>query len=280
MESTGLSSGTTFLVEAAKAFFRKIYHCSAFAASVPLDKSLSWTPTLSFKINNHLTVAVEVSENPYPLILQLRRTDVLRLQMPVSVYCICPEEAYLADQTGAKALINDGYGLVTVAADGSSQRRAPCIPLIQEIVQQEFEAEIKPLPRMIKTRLAESFDRYKHNAPTGAADIAEVMEGMILRAGRDAAKKKWIAQADAKPGATAKTLAAMDAAPQFQNCRAAIGAAQAYISMYRNSAHHFPKDNRQAAKKYRDCRHGFLEGLKKIGFFRDEMRKAGLSGRL
>jgi hypothetical protein len=128
--------------------------------------------------------------------------------------------------------------------------------------------------------LAESFERYNHNAPSGSADIAEVMEGLILRAGRDAAKKKWISASDAKPGAPASTLKAMQNATQLQNASAAIAAAQAYISMYRHLNHHFPKDKKQAAKKYRDCRHSYLEGLKKLSFIRDAFRKVGLSGGL
>jgi hypothetical protein len=267
-------------MEAAKAYFKITFQSPPFHVSEPIDKALSWSPSLHFKINDHLTVICEASETAYPLIFSMRRLDVLKLQMPVSIYCICTEEVYLAQQADAKRLMNDGYGLLTVDAEGNVQRRSPTIPLLQQINDVEFHADIKSLPQKLRTRLAESFDRYNHNAPSGAADIAEVMEGLILKAGREAAKKKWIAAADAKPGSPAATLAAMQKAPQCNSVLAAIGAAQAYISMYRNLNHHFPKDKKQAAKKYRDCRHAFLEGLKKIVFVRESLRKIQLSGSL
>lgn len=279
MAAAGLSSADAFLIEAAKTYFTTMYQSPSIAISSSLDSSLNWVPTLSFKVNSHLTIAAEVSETPYPLILRMRRFDVIKLQMPISVYCICPEQAYLADQPSAKQLMNDGYGLITVASDGTTQRRSGCIPLIQQITGDEFQAEIKSLPRKFRGRLAESFERYNHNAPSGTADIAEVMEGLILKAGRDATTKKWMTNAEAK-GTLSALLSTMDQNKHFNNVRPAIGAAQAYISMYRNNAHHFPKNKKQAHQKYRDCRHAFLEGLKKIVFFRDSMRNIGLSGDL
>lgn len=280
MADNGLSSGLQSLVEAAKAYFKLTFQSPPFHVSEPIDKALSWIPSLHFKVNDHLAVICEASESPYPLIFSMRRLDVLKLQLPIAVYCICTEEAYLNQQADAKRLMNDGYGLLTVDADGNVQRRSATIPLLQQINDEEFQLEIKHLPQKLRTRLAESFDRYKHNAPSGAADIAEVMEGLILKAGREAAKKKWILASEAKPGAPAATLAAMQKSDQCKSILAAIGAAQAYISMYRNLNHHFPKDKKQAAKKYRDCRHGFLEGIKKVVFLRESLRKIQLSGGL
>ena len=280
MAQGGLSSGDEFLIASAKSYFTETYQNPPLAVAAPLDKNLSWVPTLSFKIHSFLIVAAEVSETPYPLILRIRRHDIQKIHIPIAVYCICPEEAYLKDQASAKALMNDGFGLITVAADGTTQRRAASIPLIQQITDTEFALEIKGLPYFLRRRIAEAFDRYKFSAPSGTADIAEVMEGLILRAGRDAAAKKWIANADAKAGSPARTLGAMDGASEFNNARAAIGAAQGFVNMYRNTSHHFPKDKKQAARKYSDCKHGFVEGIKKICLFRTSMRLLGLSGGL
>lgn len=276
----GLSSGAAFLANAAKQYFKDAFQSPAHKEGAPLDSAIKWNPALQFLINDHLTVVVEPSETPYPLIFRLRLADILNLQEPVAIYCVCPEEAYLKDQPEAKALIADGYGLLTVATDGSVLRRASSIPLIQRITTKEFNAELTGLPSKLKRRLAESFDRYQHNAPSGNADVAEVMEGLVLKAGRDSVRKKWITKSDARPGAPADTLLAMLKVPQCKNAAAAIGAAQGYISMYRNMSHHFPKDKKQAAKKYRDCRHGFIEGLKKVHVFRRAMRDIGLSGAL
>lgn len=278
MASAGLTSGTPILVDAAKKYVATIFQSPAIAVNAIVDQKLNWTPTLHFKVNDHLTVIMEASDSPYPLIFNLRRQDILRLNEPISVYCVCPEESFLGNQAEVKRLIADGYGLITVDADGNALKRTGCIPLLQQITNEEFASEIRALPRKLRSRLAEAFDRYQHNAPSGTADVAEVFEGLVLRAGRDCAKRGWISPGEAKPGLPAKTLAAMRAVSNLQNAEAAIAAAQAFISMYRNLSHHFPKNKKQAAKKYRDCRHGFLEGLKKIAFFREAMRNAGLSG--
>ncbi len=280
MAAGELSSGTTFLVNSAKKYFEVTFQGPQIHLESPVDSTLNWIPALHFKLNDHLTVIAEASETPYPLIFSLRRQDVIRLQQPVAIYCICPEESYLHDQSASKRLIADGYGLITIASDGSAQKRASCIPLIQQITDEEFLADIRNLPRKFRTRLAEAFDRYKFNAPSGVADIAEVFEGLVLKAGRDGVKRTWLPAWEVRPGAPARTLQAMTASPQFQNTRAAIGAAEAFISMYRNTSHHFPKNAKQAATKYRDCRHGFLEGLKKLVFFRDAVKSIGLTGGL
>lgn len=278
MSTSGLSSGDKVLIDAAVNYFSNRHQQPVIHLSSPVSKDLGWTPSLHFRAHEHLTVIGEVSETPYPLIFQLRRTELLALSMPASVYAICPEESYLKNQPEFKRLTADGFGLLTVDLERTVQRRAATIPLIQQITETEFEGDIRGLPKKLRSKLADAFDAYKHNAPSGAAEIAEVMEGLVLKAGREAAQKGWIANADAKAGATAKILSAMQQSVQCRNAAAALGAAQGFISMYRNLSHHFPKDSRQAAKKYRDCRHGFLEGLKKVAFFRDQMRHLGLSG--
>lgn len=280
MVSTSLSTGLNPLIDGAKGYFKKAFQVENIHVGEEVDKTLNWVPSLYFKQNDNLTVICEASEGPYPMIFGMRRLDILKLEMPVSVYCVCPEEAYLAQQADAKRLMNDGYGLLTVDAIGNVQKRSACIPLLQQIMDEEFNREIKGLPQKIRTRLAESFDRYKHSAPSGSTDIAEIMEGLILKAGREAAQKTWIDSGDAKPGQSAKTLLAMQNSAQFQSVAAAVGAAQAYISMYRNLNHHFPKNKKDAAKRYRDCRHSFLEGLKKVVFVRESFRKISLSGGL
>jgi hypothetical protein len=281
MATSGLSSGTEFLRNAAKAFFEDLFQSPTINIGQPVDSMLDWIPSMHFKINDHLTIIAEVSaETPYPLIFSLRRLDILKLQIPISIYCICPEEEYLSKQTSAKKLMSDGFGLLTVSADGNVQRRSSCIPLVQQITDEDFKTEIVGLPQVIRRRLAEAFERYKSNAPSGVADISEVIEGLVLKAGREAAKKGWIRAADARSGIPAATLTALSLSSQGRNATAAIGAIQGYISFYRNPAHHFPKNKKLAFRKYRDTRHAFLDGLKKVQQFRDAMKNIGLSGAL
>ena len=278
MADNSLSSGLDLLIDSAKSYFRLTFQVSPLQVAKAIDKTVNWAPSLTFKINDHLIVVCEPSENAYPAIFSMRRTDIMRLQVPISIYCICDEEVYLKQQADAKRLINDGYGLLTVDADGNVQRRSTAIPLLQQINDEEFRTEIRSLPQKLRTRLAESFDRYKHNAPSGSADIAEVMEGIILKAGREAADKGWIEASSAKPSAPAATLVAMQGSKQFASILAAVGAAQGYISMYRNLNHHFPKNKKEATKRYRDCKHSFIEGLKQVVFLHEFLRKIKLTG--
>ena len=113
-------------------------------------------------------------------------------------------------------------------------------------------------------------------------DITEVVEGMVLKAGREAASstRQWIRPNEAKPGFSAGTLDALSNAPACAPARAAIGGVRGYIDQYRNTSHHFPKDKRQSYIKYRDCRHAFLDGIKQIQRFRLSLKNIGLSGSL
>lgn len=275
-----LTLGTEFLKEAATKYFADYYQNPPIKIDEEIDKKVNWTPSIQFKVQDHLTILAEVSESPYPQILSMRRMDVIDLDIPISVYCICPEEAYLTMHGDAKKLIEHGFGLLTVNAEGQVQRVANCIPLIQRISEVDFKSEINGLTQAMRRRLREAFDRYQGSAPSGAADVAEVLEGFILQAGRDAVKKGWLNKADAQPGKMAATLDAMGAVKQLQGAVAAIGGARAYVAKYRNASMHFPKNKKQAAIKYRDCRHGFLDGLKKISDFRTAMKNAGLTGGL
>jgi hypothetical protein len=276
----GLSSGADFLRDAALAYLLDQFVRPPVSVSAEIAPGIKWKPAIQLKLNHHLTLVAEVSETPYPSIFRLRRTDILTLQTPISIYCVCPHEAYLTRQDEVKELQAHGYGLYTVEADGAVTERFRSIPIIQQIGAAEFKEEIKHLPNKIKQRLVASYQIYKTNAPAGVADITEAVETLVLRAAQDSQKKGWLSAADAKPGKIAATLGAMARAPQFQNAVAAIGGAQGYINRYRNTAHHPPKNKTQAYKKYRDCRHGFLEGIKEIVHFHAAVRNIGLSGAL
>jgi hypothetical protein len=170
--------------------------------------------------------------------------------------------------------------LLTVSADGSVQKRASCIPLVQQIPETAFKDGVRELPIKMRRRLAESFEHYQQDAVSGVRDITELMEGLVLKCGRDAVTKKWIQPNDAKPGYPAATLTALATTPQGKSIQPAIGGTQSYISEYRNTAHHFPKNRKQAHRKYRDCRHAFLDGIKRICAFRAALKNIGLSGNL
>jgi hypothetical protein len=277
MSDGDLTSGTEFLQKGAIAFFKGHYQNPDIRIQQPVNASLNWVPSFHFRVHDHLLIAVEASEAVYPMILSLRRVDLEKLQFPIAVYSVCPEEAYVRDQTEAKRLMSHGYGLITIDSAGMATRRASSIPILQQIHAEEFQHELAGLPLKYRQRLARAYEAYCQNAPLGVGDITEVMEGMVLKAGQAAAKKTWIQSNQAKPGQSANTLAAMQKAAQLGHCAAAIGGAQSYISVWRNTSHHFPKNPAKAAQKYRACRHGFLEGIRQIKAFRESMKTAGFN---
>jgi hypothetical protein len=271
-----LTSGTDWLRDAAESHFKDVYQLGSVSGPEQIDAKLQWVPDFHFLIHDHLMVAVEVSETAYPAILAIRRVDLEKLQFPVSVYSVCPEQVYLAEQADAKRLINDGYGLLTVDDEGFVQKRASPTPILQVIHQEEFKERIAPLPQSARKRLARCFEAYTQNPPLGVSDITEVVEGMVLKAGRSAANKGWIEKKNAKPGNPFATLKAMQGSAQIQNCLAAVGGVQAYVSTWRNLSHHFPKNRKKAGQKYRECRHAFIDGIHHIQSFKECMGKLGI----
>lgn len=277
MASHGITTGSDFLLNAARVFITQTWQPKTIYINRPVHKDL-WIPSLSFAQNKHKLVIAEASDNPYPKILQMRHAAILSLDMPIAVYSVCPERAFLKNQADAKELLRDGYGLLTVDDLGAVTPRRLASPLIQLIPMFERDNAMKEIPKGLRARMAESFIKYENDPPSGTADIAEFMEALVLKAGRDAYKKGWIDKKFTHAGKPAETLKAMQQASQFGAAAAPIGAVQNYISSYRNVAHHAPKNAKQAAQKYRDCRHAFLEGVRTIPRFRAAMRNAGLSG--
>lgn len=279
MTEAGIVAGGTHLRSAAVAFLKTKHHGAKIALEEPIHKDLRWKPTLHMKASPHLIHAYEVSDNPYPEILRIRRNDLADLDLPISVFAICPESSFLADQKTAQELFKHGFGLLTVDDEGNCVEQRGCIPVMQRISDEQFKAELGGLPATLKRRLGDAFDLYGKNAPAGVAQMSEIIEGLVLQAGRDAVKKGWISNGNAQPGKLAATLDAMIACQQLKDAAAALGGARSHISQYRNTSHHFPKNPKQAAIKYRDCRHGFLDGVKQVKIFVSAMKLKGLSGK-
>jgi len=281
MTSAVLVPSHTFLVAAAKAFFVEQYENPTIRENDSIHKDLGWKPNLHFLANDHLIVAAEVSESPYPLILRMRHADLTNLPLPIAVYCICPEEAYLnVDvQADVRELQSHGFGLITVDQAGAATRRFPCIPLVQHIPEAEFRAEIEPLPKRLRVRLREAFEKYRTDPVSGLQDLSEVMEGLVQCAAKRAAARGWASESitAASPADILDELAAMK---ECKSARASIGGVRSFVKEHRNPSHHFPKDKAQAHQKYRSAQHGFREGLKQIRSFRSSFKALGVNIRV
>lgn len=282
MVSVGFTSSDRFLLEAAKTYFKKAYGNPPITENAEIGKDINWRPTLQVKVHNHLTIIVEVSETPYPGILSARRRDLRQLEMPISVFSICPEEACLQknQQEKIKELQSHGYGLIQVDDNKEASLRFPCIPIIQQISDDEFNTLAKNISSHQKGRIAQAFLKYKHDPITGVQEITETVEGMVLQAGREAVKKGWIDKKNAKPGYAIVTLEALMETNDGKKLLTVLENVCAYYKEYRNISHHFPKDKNQAFKRYRKPRTGFLEGIQTINVFSEALKKIGLTGKL
>lgn len=272
----GITSANAFLRDAVKTYLNLNYDHPPIKEDEDIDSGLGWKPTLSSPINNHLMV-LEASEKVYPLIFRMRRAEMAEVQIPIAVYCVCPEEAYLRNQKDAQDLEKHGFGLFTVNTDGRAIKKFAAIPIAQHITESDYNEDVKRLPAKIKRMAKVSFDTYKGNSPAGVASLSEILEGIVLKAAKEAAKKGWMSNADAS-GTLASVLTKMKGLPQFNGANTTLSSAQAFVSRYRNATHHFPKNKKQAHLKYRDCRHGFLDGLRNMQALHDAMKSVGLSG--
>lgn len=276
--SAGISSATEFIRDAVKLHLASVYSNPPIKCDEVVDDKLGWVPTLNCVVSNQ-HMLIEASEKPYPEILRMRRAEMVEVQAPIAAYSACPEEAYAQNQKDAADLAAHGFGLFTVDAAGGVTCKFHAIPIAQHIPESQIRDDMEGFPSPHKRAVRECFDLYKRNAPAGVALIAEQLEGMILKAAKDAAKKGWITRSQSRE-ALASVLVHMQAAPQFNNADTILSATRAFVQRYRNTAHHIPKNKKQAYRKYKDCRHAFLDGLRTMRDFRDAVKALGLSGGL
>lgn len=278
MSNSGLFSSEEFLTQAGAKYFSEIYENPTIKFHEKVDPALHWCPSLHFKANNHLKIIGESSELLYPLVFRLSHADILAVNEPISVFCICPEEIYL--QESKQPEVNDlrahGYGLLTVDKNGKVTKRFTCIPLIQHLPEAEFNSEIKDLPSKLRVRLKDAYENYNHNSGAGVKALTEIVEELVINAGKKMVTKNWINQKTLN-GPLANLLDGMTSANQCRGAIAAIGGARSYISDYRNTSHHVPRNKKQAFQKFRDCLHAFRDGLKKIQNFRTAMKNLAIN---
>ena len=282
MESSELTSGLVLLRDRARSFFDTLYESPTMHVDEEFDGRLAWQPALRFSIRQYINVFVEPSEvGPYPRILGLKYAEVLNFPQPIAVYTVCPHEVTTSAEQRREMgrLQAHGFGLVTVDGEGEVKRLFPAMPLVQVIPDAQYRELIRGLPKRIRQRISEAYEDYKNNPVKGAQTITELAEGMVIRAYADAVKK-GIVNNSAVRGTVAQQLDALAAPQQLGNARAALGGIRDYMSIDRNSSHHWPKSKKQAYQKYANCRDTFVEGIKKIARFRDAMRNVQLSGNL
>jgi hypothetical protein len=274
-----LTHGGDYLLEGACQHFRRLYQDPPLVFQTKIDKDVEWSPSFQFKRLGNTLVAVEVSETVFPEILRRKRAALLRVKSPLTVYCVCPEEEYQSNPNDAYDLRENGFGLVTIDAEGRSHTQYDAVPLQQIILLEECEAEIEGLPKKLRQRLAESFQTYSRDPMAGVRDVTEVFEDVIKRAARGARQKGWITQQHEEQ-TLYNVLTVMERRPPMDQRAQILASARGFTDRYRNFNHHAPKTPKALLKRTREAKHAFLEGLKQISDFQGAMGDLGLKIRL
>lgn len=271
----------SFLRDVAREFFESKYANPTMHVGEELHRDL-WTPALRFTIDDYINVFVEPSvTGPYPMILDLKYAEVRKFTQPISIYVVCPSEMLSTSEQRREMnrLQDNGFGLVTIDADNHANQLFSAIPLVQVISEAEFKEKSNELSKKLKQRVSVAFDTYKSNPVSGVQDITMIVEGLVIQAGQDAAKKDYISNNDTKK-TIANLLDKLFEVEELSGARAGIGGVRDYISNVRNPNHHWPKNKKRAYRKYAYCRDNFLEGINKINRFSTAMKNVGLTGKL
>jgi len=239
-----------------------------------INKKILWRPSLHFDWTGKQIIAIETSEtNPYPVALKIAAPSIQHVQVPITMYAVCPEDLYLlkSNQKHVKELREHGCGLFTVDAEGNVTEQFGGHPLIQHIPNEEFKSEIKKIPPTIKLSASSAFIAYKNNPGNGVAEISQTIESAILNVKKIVIKKGW-ASNTSMGNTVSEHLNCMMGLNDLKTARAGLGGLIRFVAEYRNTAAHPPKNAKQAFQKYYECQHAFRDGVKCLKTFCEQMK--------
>lgn len=253
-------------------------HRKAIKINEAIESSLPWRPTLHFEANEFSIIAADVKVTPCPESLVLTKTRIANAHLPITIYSICSETAYLTKdgQKEARELKAHGLGLFTVDVEGIVTKQFSGIPISNHIPLAEIDALLVDTKRMIALRIKDAFESYNSKPSDGITAISDVLESLVYSAVTGAIRKNWMAKGDKKLQ-SAKVLDTMFANAKFSPCKAAIGSARGFLKDYRNTANHSPRSRKQAYNKYMKCKQGFFAGIQTVDSFYTAMKKIGLN---
>jgi hypothetical protein len=219
-----------------------------------------------------------VKVSPFPESLMLTKAKIANAHLPITIYSICSEDAYLTKdgQREAKELKSHGLGLFTVDADGVVTKQFSGIPIVNHIPLAEFDALLVGIPKGIASRIKTAFDSYNNTPTDGVTAISDVIECLVYDAINGALKKGWM-----RENSSEKLLAAalddMAKTLEFKHSAAAIGGVRGFVKSYRNTASHNPRSRKAAYDKYIKCKQAFFAGIQAIDSFYTAMKNTHIS---
>jgi hypothetical protein len=242
-------------------FFKDYCGRNGLKIGEEICEEISWKPTFHHKGRIRI-VAAEVSDTLYPAVLKIAAHDIMHFDSPVSVYVVCPLEVFQADskQTVVNQLKKHGFGILTVDDSGKAVRQHPCIPLAQNIRDEELEKEIGELKQKLKVAFRSAHSSFHVDEGQGLQKAGQIVEAMVNTI-TDAAKRSGLIV----PGsAAADKIDSLYALVPFKPHRAALGGARDFVREYRNTASHPAGSAKEAVDKIRKCRSGFFDAIRTV----------------
>lgn len=250
------------VAERALVHCKKQYGANGLKVESEISSSISWRPSYFLKPAKFLIIAVEVEDNLYPQILKTAAHDISHFDFPIAVYQACTLEAFQTDpkQEKVNLLRKHGFGIITVADNGSVTIQHSTIPLAQHISPEVLDSHLGELNAALRPKLRAAHATYLTNEGQGLQQAGQIVEGLVNSLVVQALKAGLVTAATAK-ASLADAIDALYACKDFKDHRAALGAARDFIKEFRNTASHAPKSAKQAAEKTRKCKTGFLEAI-------------------
>lgn len=262
---------------------KALAHCKArygqkglkFEAAI--DGSIGWRPTFHLKISKFETFAVEVNDVIFPAVIKEAAHDIHHFAGLIRVSQVMPLDVFQSDKDQKKVnlLRAQGFGVMTVAGDGTVVMQCESAPLSQFITQAELDERIKDLPQALKVRERTAYATYLTNPTKGVQDAGEVIEGLVYSIARQSAAAASLSNKELK-FSTANLIDTMVANDHFKDYKATLGGVRECLRTYRNPTSHSPKSSKEAAERVRYVREGFLNELRHAAALTQMARKLGL----
>jgi hypothetical protein len=278
---------TTLSPTLADAARRSLGYCKARYGQIGLklegeiDSSISWRPTFHLKCKKFETLAVEVNDVIFPDAIKGAAQDIRHHAGLIRVVQVTPLDVFQndKDQKRVNVLRSQGFGIMTVAGDGTVVMQNDCAALSQFISQAELDEAIKDLPSALKVRMRTAHATYLINPTKGVQDAGEVVEGLVFSIGKQSANAAGLTPAQLKKSA-ADLIDTMYGNKHFENHKAALGGARGCLKAYRNPTSHAPKSAKEAAERVKHDREGFIAELRHASALAHMARALGLKARV
>jgi hypothetical protein len=228
-----------------------------------LHQLVSWRPTFYFKKTKFNFIACEVSETLLPQLLDSAAADLINnaVNIPTSVYVICPHSAYAAAKNGDLEKVRSrGYGVITVDEHKHARTQIDCIPLIHHISRGVLEQYVRSMKGQIKVAVADAYTTYCTNAEQGVQQSAQIIENLITLMAEKCVVNNMLTRVETSAAKNIDALYSC-ATQKITDYRAVWGDARSFMKFSRNAFSHAPTTQAEAAERMKNCKKGFLDSL-------------------